>query len=197
MTHNGTVHNGLTAEEMLARLLGVDGAGSLLDADTLDALSSASFARSGANTDITSLAGTATNDSAAAGKVGEIITSSVAPGAPVSLSTGTAKTVTSISLTAGDWDVDGLVGFVSNAATSITLIAGAVHTTTDAFPTSPGTGAYFSINLAIGGGATMAIPTGTMRISLAAPASAFLVASSNFMTNSNAGYGFIRGRRVR
>lgn len=48
---------GLSATEILTLLKTVDGAGSGLDADLLDGLTSIDFARSGANSDITSLSG--------------------------------------------------------------------------------------------------------------------------------------------
>lgn len=51
------VSSGLSAAEILTLLKTVDGAGSGLDADLLDGLTSIDFARSGANSDITSLSG--------------------------------------------------------------------------------------------------------------------------------------------
>jgi hypothetical protein len=59
--------------------------------------------------------GTTTNDSAASGNVGEYIGSSV--GAQNSAGSGRYFDVTSISLTAGDWDVRGAVEFMRNGAT--------------------------------------------------------------------------------
>ena len=50
------------------------------------------------------LVGVTSASNAAAGSVGEIISALVAVGSPVSLVNATAKNVTSISLTAGDWD---------------------------------------------------------------------------------------------
>jgi hypothetical protein len=53
------------------------------------------------------IVGTTTNDNAGAGKVGEIISSVITSGAPVTFSTTVTKDLTSIALTAGDWDVWG------------------------------------------------------------------------------------------
>lgn len=197
MTHNGTVHNGLTAEEMLARLLAVDGAGSLLDADTLDALSSASFARSGANTDITSLAGTTTNDNAAAGKVGEVISSNIASGSAVGLTSGATANVTSISLTAGDWDVDANVCFLPNGATTYTSVSGGVHTTSATLPNPPGGGAIFSYNLTFTTGVGQYCPAGSVRISVSETTTVYLVAQSVFAVSTMGAYGYIKARRAR
>lgn len=59
--------------------------------------------------------GTTTNNSAAAGSVGEIISSVIGSGSPVSFSSTVAKDLTSINLTAGDWDVYGNIR--ANAST--------------------------------------------------------------------------------
>jgi len=64
------------------------------------------------------LIGTATNDSAPAGKVGELISSVILASSAVSVSANTQTNVTSISLTAGDWDVWGNLTMVSPATTT-------------------------------------------------------------------------------
>jgi len=55
--------------------------------------------------------GTTTNNNASAGYVGEFVSSEVLIGSAVSISANTATDLTSISLTAGDWDVWANVGF--------------------------------------------------------------------------------------
>ena len=54
------------------------------------------------------IVGTATNDSATAGNVGEYVSSAVTPAYPITLTSTQYADVTSISLTAGDWDVTGM-----------------------------------------------------------------------------------------
>src|SRR4029077_4886616 len=51
------------------------------------------------------LLGTATNDNATAGNVGEYIESVIPAGAAIAITSATNTNLTSISLTAGDWDV--------------------------------------------------------------------------------------------
>lgn len=63
--------------------------------------------------------GTGTNDNAAAGYVGEFISSVVAAGSAISLTTATPANVTSISLTAGNWITWGNVFFVYNVGGTI------------------------------------------------------------------------------
>lgn len=62
--------------------------------------------------------GRANNTSAAAGMVGEVITAARAPGSALALTTTVSANVTSIVLTAGDWDISGYVGFTLAGATS-------------------------------------------------------------------------------
>ena len=61
-----------------------------------------------------SIQGVASNANASAGNVGEYITSNIPNGSAVSLTNGTAQNITSISVTAGDWDIFGNVtGFIA------------------------------------------------------------------------------------
>jgi len=57
--------------------------------------------------------GTATNNNAAAGSVGETISSVIANASPVTMTSNSATNLTSINLTAGDWDVWGNISFLS------------------------------------------------------------------------------------
>src|SRR5690348_13475523 len=68
------------------------------------------------------LVGTATNDNAAAGQIGEVISSTVLIADKVPLANGTPKTITSIILTPGDWDVWGNVAWVSDTTTTATSL---------------------------------------------------------------------------
>lgn len=61
--------------------------------------------------------GTTTNNNAAAGVIGEYVSSVVAPGTSVPALTTLWGDITSISLTAGDWDVSGLAVYSSGGAT--------------------------------------------------------------------------------
>jgi len=78
--------------------------------------------------------GTTAADSASSGTVGQIISSSIASGSSVSFTTATAKDVTSISLTAGDWDVYGNV--TSTVSVSFTQIIGWISTSSATTPDS-------------------------------------------------------------
>lgn len=136
--------------------------------------------------------GTTTNDSAAAGNVGEYMDAGTAYANRVSLSNATVANVATLSLTAGDWDVEGFVGYEGVSATVDYVNGGAspISATLDNWYSQSAffftTKTFNHVNL---------IPT--RRVSLAAPASVYMVASSGFSAGTIEAWGTIRARRVR
>src|SRR5262249_14262350 len=104
--------------------------------NNLSDLGSASTARTnlGLSAAATAAAGqlpaTATNDSASAGNLGEYVSSTIPSGSAVSLTTNTQANVTSIPLTAGDWDIDAVAQFTGNVATTVSSQEAGISTTT-------------------------------------------------------------------
>jgi hypothetical protein len=144
---------------------------------------------------VVKLNGTTTNDNAAAGIKGEYIVAQVLAGAPVSLVNATAKTVTSIALTAGDWDVVGIVDYTANGATVVTALQQGIGVAADTLGAQD---TFTSADLGITGPSVdPAIVTPTVRVSLAAPATIYLIAQATFSVNTLVAYGSIRARRVR
>jgi hypothetical protein len=145
--------------------------------------------------------GTTTNDNASSGDVGEYVSSSVAIGSAVALTTATAANITSISLSAGDWDVDGVVCFTSGTSTSVNSIQGWISTSSATTPTEPNNGAemffYFAPATVPGGGVFNVTPTGRLRLSLASTTTVYLSARAVFTISTAAAYGFIGARRRR
>lgn len=143
--------------------------------------------------------GTATNDNAGSGDVGEYISSTVPSGSAVGLTTATPANVTSISLTAGDWDVDGIAQFTGNAATTVTALISSISLTSatvDASPDRLGILGFSNFALFSAAGSN-SIRSGTTRLSLSTTTTVFLVVNSVFGTNTASAYGTIRARRVR
>lgn len=140
--------------------------------------------------------GTATNDSAAAGYIGEAITASAAAGT-VSLTTATTANITSISLTAGDWDVTGGVVFTTAATTSVTQAIAGVSTTTATLG-ADGTYSRNTIAAFVPGAVEWIDQVApTVRISVAATTTVYLVAQSTFTVSTQTAGGYITARRVR
>lgn len=134
---------------------------------------------------------------AAAGTIGEVISSVIASGSAVSLTTAAPANVTSISLTAGDWDVAGVVNFLGTTI-STTAVAGSVNSTTATLASLPSTGrtdvSLFGTALANSAAATQ---TGPTRFSLASTTTVYLVGQCTFTGGTCTAYGMIRARRVR
>ena len=142
--------------------------------------------------------GTTTNNSASAGVVGEYVSSTVGSGSSVALTSPTAADVTSISLTAGDWDVAGIVGFGGKSGTSVVEFVGA-----NAGTTSGGISAALGIQVLMNGStqlSTVADMTAALpvyRYSLASTTTVYLVARASYTTGSIGAFGTISARRIR
>lgn len=148
--------------------------------------------------------GTRSNDNALAGQVGEFVTATIASGAAVSLVTATAKNVTSIALTPGDWDIDGTIDYLPAATTSITQLNSSVSLTTNTLGTQPGGSglatdptATQSMPAQVPGANVNALTSPSTRLSVAANTTVYLVAQATFTVSTLTAYGTLRARRVR
>lgn len=139
------------------------------------------------------IVGTTTNDNANAGSVGELLTNATTG---TSLSTGVSANVTSVSLTAGDWDVTAQITSIPAGGTTTTFLAGGINTTTATLPAG-NTGASFQIPGSSTAGVTIAGFAGPFRVSLATTTTVFAVANVTFGGSTMTANGFIRARRVR
>lgn len=145
------------------------------------------------------LPGTTTNDSASGGNVGEYSASSIAIGSAVSQSNNAVINITSISLTAGDWDVTGSGSFTGTGTSAITFMDSSislVSATQDATPERRNSlftnGATIFNNIA-----SQNLPTGPTRISINGTTTVFLVGRCTFTVSTCSTFGTIRARRVR
>lgn len=145
--------------------------------------------------DASGIVGTATNDSAAAGEIGEHISSVVTfANRLIAVVNGTPTHMTSISLTAGDWDVQGVTLFLSSAGTTTGLLSsiGTTSATINASDTQTGWNSG-----AIGTVAYQAVQTPIARFSLATTTTIYLTTRADFTTGTVDSWGSIRARRVR
>jgi hypothetical protein len=143
------------------------------------------------------IVGTTTNNNANAGSIGELVTSVIATGSSVTLATGVTSNITSVSLTAGDWDCSGAVDFTFGATTSYTNLIGSISTTTG---TIGGQDSKFDFETpasvpTAGADATFTLPI--VRQLLSGTTTVFLVAQGTFTVSTLKAYGTIRCRRVR
>ncbi len=145
------------------------------------------------------IVGTTTNNNANAGSVGEVISSQVLFASSISMTSGAALNVTSIALTAGDWDVYGNMDFLGGVSTVVNYLNGAISTVS---ATLPDPSLYSIVNyqppvVLYTTQVDVAFVVPTRRISLSAPATVYLVAIAAFTTSTNNVCGQIFARRAR
>jgi len=150
------------------------------------------------------LTGTATNNSVAAGGIGELITATVVVGSAVALTTATGANITSVSLTAGDWDVSCVADFTPAATTSITQLQAGLGTTTATLlgqaggggvGTDPFVSTVMPATVPAAGPLHLALPA--TRVLLGSTTTIFFVANCTFTVSTLSAYGTIRARRMR
>jgi len=143
--------------------------------------------------------GTTTNDSASAGYLGEAVRSSIASGSAVNAGTSAQfSDVTSISLTAGDWDVSGIVGFTANGATVTAANAFAAISTNSGNTTTDhvtGDNQIAGMEPTATYDRTLEIPT--YRMSLSGTTTVYLKGRVSYSAGTPKFYGRISARRVR
>jgi hypothetical protein len=138
------------------------------------------------------ITGVSNGSNAASGVVGEYPNNSTTG---TSLTTSTAANATSVSLTAGDWDVQCTAQFNPAASTVTSRVQTAVSTTSANISVSLGAKSLSQGSLGTGLAQIVASPT--VRVSLASTTTVFCVVESAFTTSTMTVDGFIRARRVR
>ena len=149
---------------------------------------------------VAGIKGTTAADSAQAGSIGEVITATVATGSSISLTSVTSANVTSISLTAGDWDVWGAVAFTLASTTTMGYLSGGINTTSATLPlnnagvgTIPGAGTNATTDVTV----DPVVAVMPVRINVSSTTTVYLVARAKFGTSTCKGYGTIYARRRR
>lgn len=157
-------------------------------------VSTAAITATGAITPATTagIVGTTAANNANTGSIGEF---AVANGSAIPLTTSTATNVTSLTLTAGDWDVNGSV--LIQAASS-TIISNALAGVSGASATLPTAGNYWQFGIGpLAASATVSQTVPTLRINSATSFTVYLIAFSSFTVSTCTASGTIRARRVR
>lgn len=128
------------------------------------------------------------------GAIQSVLESKIATGSATSLTSATAKNVTSLTLTPGVWDVSGVVNH-NLAGTTRTAGIAAIHTTTAAVPTD-GTEVAMGTPLTTATGVDgRAVPV--KRIVVASGTTVvYLTTSATFSAGTVAAFGSIQARRV-
>jgi len=140
------------------------------------------------------IVGVTNASNAASGSVGEYIESVVLTGSAVSLTNMTNANITTISLTAGDWDVWGLVAFNAGASTLYSSLAASVSVTSATFGQSVNISYLPAYASPIAAGN---LPTGQIRVNVNTTTTVYLIGFAGFSVSTMSAYGFIAARRVR
>jgi hypothetical protein len=135
--------------------------------------------------------GVTNGSAAAAGQVGQFVTSTATS---VALTNGTAANITSISLTAGDWDVSGQVAFLTASGTTMVGYECGINTTSAAMPAN--TYDWGALNYSSTGAVTEAISCPVQQINVATTTTVYLVGLAAFTGSTVSASGRIRARRV-
>ncbi len=138
--------------------------------------------------------GVATNSDAATGYVGEFLSANASA---QSLSTDTPANVTSISLTAGDWDVSGTVKFIPAGGAAVTVLQVAVNSTSATVPGITGGLPVNQLVLAFTVNQAQSLPVATVRVSVAITTTYYLVGRATFGAGTCTADGYISARRAR
>ena len=140
------------------------------------------------------LPGTKTNDNANAGNVGEFVSST----ANIGLTSTVAANVTSISLTAGDWDVWGTTGINGGATATVNWLQMSVTATSAAISGTIGqTAGLPFFNNAFFSSTSAYINVPPVRFSLNATTTIYCVNQASFAVSSVTAYCNLSARRVR
>ena len=134
------------------------------------------------------IVGTTAADSASAGRVGEVLTSTVTAQA---ITSNTFTNVTSISLTAGDWDVYGNVFTNPAGTTTQAQVACGLNTTSATLP------AQYSTVSAYAAGISGGINAPFARINVSSTTTVYLVGIVVYAVSTLTISGTITARRVR
>jgi len=143
------------------------------------------------------ITGTTTNDNAAAGDVGEFVSTNVANGTIFLAASGAYGNVASISLTPGDWDVTGVAVLNANGASYSTGSWGVAVSSYSGNTTTDHVLGVNQLYFNDYSGNDQAGPVPVVRFSLASTTTLYLKATANYSSGSPYVYGRLSARRVR
>lgn len=142
------------------------------------------------------IVGTTTNDSAATGSIGEPLETVLLQASAVTLTSNTGLDIVTLSLSAGDWEVSGSIGFLPGATTSFTVLHGSWSTTANTTNTTIGRYFQHASPAYVPTAIPMAYAVPTYRFSLSSTTTVRLVGLAVFTSTAPTAFGIIRARRV-
>lgn len=141
------------------------------------------------------IVGTTTNNNANSGSVGEYVSSTVSSSPGVSLTNNTPTNISSISLTAGDWDVQCSLFYAPAATTTTAALGVAASLVSATLPGSSDGEAFYTLPFTTG--QPSVLPAPTLRVLVAVTTTVYLIGFANFGVSTAVAGGTIRARRMR
>ena len=138
--------------------------------------------------------GTAAAGNAPAGYVGEFVTSNVPAASAVNMPSSTSTNITTISLTAGDWDVWGNIQFTSGGGQFLTSEYGWINLTS---VTVPDPSSYNSIAAATTAVSSISFNVPIIRVNVSTTTTVYLTGLVVFGTSTANACGNLSARRIR
>lgn len=141
-------------------------------------------------------------DNVTGSAVDEYVETIVTSGSPIALVTATAKDVATISLPAGDWDVEYIPGFTGGATTTLTYVVACVSSgVTNTLDQTNGrfVSSFYNALTVFNGvpAALLSLGGPTVRFSLTATTTIRAVAQAAFGVSTCSAFGVLRARRIR
>jgi hypothetical protein len=141
--------------------------------------------------------GVTTGVAASSGNMGEYSSVTTTVAGAIALTTGLTSNAASMSLTAGDWDVEGLLSLTTTASFAMTILQAAVGSSSATMPTL-GLPGFTLIAASFGAGAgAQFVTTGATRVITSTTTTVFLLANATFSAGSGSTYGTVFARRRR
>ena len=144
--------------------------------------------------------GVTNGSNAITGTNGEFVSSNIGFGSAVPLTSNTPANVTSITLTAGDWDIDASAYYKTNSTTNLTLAQFSISTTSatqnlaspfySQMNWNPSSGIVMGVN-------TFNLTTPRNRVSISATTTYYLVVNAVFTVATMSAFGYLAARRIR
>ena len=190
---NAATSGGLITTADTSGILQLQTAGTT--AVTVDASQNVTFVGSITPSQTNGIVGTTTNNSVNAGGVGEYVSSEVASAGSVSMTSSTTINITSISLTAGDWDVFAIGKGNTAGSAVISWVRCSVSETSATYNDGhsfANESTQNSINI---GAPAFGIPP--KRYLLSTTTTLYLTLQAGYTPGTVGGYGRISARRIR
>lgn len=140
--------------------------------------------------------GTVLADTATSGNVGELVSSNIAAGSAISLTSPTPANVSSINVPTGRWRITQTSTFNFGTATNATDLISSMSQTSGTPDTTTG-GAYGKLlGSYTGTGTLMTVNAGPLYVQFAAPTTMFHVVRGIFTISTIVAYGIIQAERM-